>query len=80
MLTWYDPSCVIKSCAVQGIGLIELRRRLQREYFEDIFGAEEIKLFQKDISSLMNASVGEPPVRGRPCKHTYSIKFGLVSN
>ena len=36
--------------------LIELRRRLQRENFEDIFGAEEIKLFRKDISSLMNAS------------------------
>ncbi len=24
--------------------------------------------------------VGEPPVRGRPFKHTYSIKLGLVSN
>ena len=36
--------------------LIELHHRLQREYFEDIFGTEEIKLFRKDISSLMNAS------------------------
>lgn len=36
--------------------LIELRRRLQRENFEDIFGAEEIKLFRKDISCLMNAT------------------------
>jgi hypothetical protein len=36
--------------------LIELRRRLQRENFEDIFCAEEIKFFRKDISSLMNAS------------------------
>ena len=36
--------------------LIELHCRLQRENFEDIFGAEEIKFFRKDISSLMNAS------------------------
>ena len=28
--------------------LIELRRQLQRENFEDIFSAEEIKFFWKD--------------------------------
>lgn len=36
--------------------LIELRRRFQRENFEDIFHAEEIKLLRKDISSLMKAT------------------------
>ena len=52
--------------------LIKLRHRLQREYFEDIFGAEEIKLFRKDISSLMNAAAVNVPV-GKKQKTAFSF-------